>query len=168
MELKETEEYREVVALDGKTYRVLKNPPPPTPSLPLTEDETKAVDDAITIMVKLYRRRKIEVERPRFLNKEEKACKEIDKLIAETLRALKKDVKVEPAEKLFDRLATVSMACRDEDESWVMGCLFIRFMDTMEYMVSFKKKYRGREREHVKYTKKEALAALQRRGLTRK
>jgi len=102
------------------------------------------------------------------LNDEKEPCRAIDALIAETLTSLKKDVPKEPAEKLFDRLGTVSMQCKDEDESWVMGCIFIRFMDTMNYMVSFKGKFRGRERKHVQHTKKEALDALRERGLTRK
>lgn len=162
------EEWEEVVALDGKTYRVLKNPPPPTPPLPLTAKEEKAIDDAIDIMAKLFKRRRIEVERARFVNKEKKPCKAIDKLLAETLLDLKRDVPEEPAEKLFDRLSTVSLNCEDEDRALVLGTIFIRFMDTMEYMVSFKGKFRGRARERSKYTKKEALEALRKRGLTRK
>jgi hypothetical protein len=134
----------------------------------LTEEEEKAVDGAIEIMVRLFRRRRITVKRPRYLNDEKEACKAIDKLLAETLTNLKREVPVEPAEKLFDRLGKISMDCKDDDEAWTMGCIFIRFMDTMNYMVSFKRKYRGRERKHVQYTKKEALDALRERGLTRK
>jgi len=161
------EEWEEVVAVDGETYRVLKNPPPPTPPLPVSDEEVEALDRAIASMAVVSRRRGINTDKPRRLNEDAGLCKKIDEIIVESLVSLRGQVSEDSAEKLFDRMSKVVDDWENESERWSLGLVFIRFMDTMEYLVSYRGKYRGKERR-TKYTKKEGHRGLKERGLTRK
>lgn len=162
----EDEETDLVTFADGKTCRVYKNTPPPTPPLPVTVIEEKMLDVAIRQMASRFRREGIVVDRPRFVNKEPEACAAIDKIVAEGLWGLRKNVTEDPAEKLFERLGTLSVDWGDD--TLAVGVIFIRYWDTFEAMVSYKGKYRGKDRPRCKHTKEEALEILRQRGLTRR
>jgi hypothetical protein len=162
---KTDEEHELVTAPDGKTYRILKNYVPLLP-IPITESEGKVIDASVASMVKRFQHDGIKVERPRFVCQEEAPCKALDEIIASTLWALRHEVPHETAEKLLQRLGSISP--ESDEDALAVGVFFIRFMDTMEAMVSYKRRYRGRPRERCKYTKDEALEILRQRGLTRR
>ena len=168
MEAEASDEWEEVVALDGKTYRVLKNTPPPNPSLVLTDSEESSIDEAIARMAKLAPRRGINTNSPRKLNEDTDLYKKIDEIIVEALVAIRPKVPDDSAEKLFDRLMRVCDDWPNEKERWAIGLVFIRFLDTMNYLVSYRGKYRGVLRKNVKFSKDEALCGLKARGLTRR
>ena len=160
-----TDEYEEIAAPDGNTYRVLKNPPPPTPPLEVSDKEKEAIDSAIVNMCQRYRRERISVSSPRFVNDDEFACDAIDRVISDTLNDLKPIVSEDTAEKLFERLGSIDDWGND---SLQVGIFFIRFFNTMEAMVSFKGKFRGKELRYTKYSKEEAQDIFKERGLTRR
>lgn len=161
------EEWEEVTCVDGTKVRVLKNPPPPTPPLPVTDEESLVLDEIVEKMAKIAPRRGIRTDKPRALNEDVALCGKIDDLIAEMLRELKAKVPKDPAEKLFERLMKVADSWPDESQAWSLGLITIRYMDTMEYFVSYKGKFRGKDRRR-KYSKEEALAGLKARGLTKR
>jgi hypothetical protein len=160
----EAEDVELVVASDGVTYRVLKGPYTPLPPLPITEIEQQAVDGAIWAMVDRFRWEQVKVERPRFVNEEKEACVVIDKIVADEMWSLREKVPEDTVEKLFQRLDKVSP--KSDEDALAVGVLFIRFWDIMEAMVSYRRKYRGKSRDHCKYTKEEAHEILRQRGLT--
>jgi len=161
------EEWEEKIAPDGTKWFVLKNPSPPTPPLGVTEAESKALDAVIRSMTRRLGRENLQIGSPRRdIENHEWIRKAIDKVLAEGLTSLKIDVPNDPAEKLFDRLGKVSTDWGDDADA--VGILFYRYFDTMEAMVSYKRKFRGKTLKHLKYTKEEALKILRERGLTRR
>lgn len=161
------EEWEEVTALDGNVYRVLKNPPVPTEPLPVSDSEMVAIDAAIEKLAKVAPRRGVSTDSPRTLNEDKSLCGKIDELIVEALVSIRGKVKDDSAEKLFERLSRVCDGWSNETEGRALGLVFIRFMDTMEYLVSYRGKFRGKTRA-TKYSKDEAHRGLKERGLTRK
>ena len=164
------EEWEEVVALDGNTYRVLKNPPPPTPPLPITEKEEKALDRTIARLAKVYVDRGISPSASfRHINNDGVACADIDALIVQSLQALRPDVPVEPAEKLFERMSKVidGWAKEPAEELDALGYIYMRLFDSMRYMVAYKAKFRGKAMERTEFSKEDALRVLRERGLAK-
>ena len=152
--------YIESDMMTDETAAILAELPPPHY---ISDVEKGIIDLAIENMCQRYRRERILVERPHLVNKDKAACQAIDRIIADALIEIRKGVPDESAEKLLQRFVTV--------EDWKndflqVGVLSIRFLDTMEALVSFKRKWRGRERKTTKYTKEEALGILRERGLT--
>lgn len=143
-----------------ETEMILADLPPPHN---ISEVEKGIIDLAIEGMCQRYRRERVQVERPRFVNDDVVACAAIDRIIAEGLITIKKGVPDESAEKLLQRFVTVVDWKANFLQVFVLS---MRFLDTMEAFVSFKGKWRGRTRERTKYTKKEALDILRDRGLT--
>jgi hypothetical protein len=140
---------------------------PRNPPLPVTDKELAALDAAIAKMAKTGRERGVWAETLRAIRENGKLCRQADELISDTLTSLKKDVKDDAAEKLFERLAKVVDDWQDRDEQMSLGVVFIRFMDTMTYFVAYKQKFRGVARTSS-ISKSDALAVLKERGLTRK
>ena len=118
-------------------------------------------------MASLAKRRGIATDSPRKINENEELCGRIDELIAETLVSISGKVK-DPAEKLFETLMDAADNRPNPDEAWSLGIIAIRFLDTMKYFVSFKKKFRGVERERVEFPRDVAHAELKKRGLTKR
>lgn len=141
--------------------------PPRPPPLPVTDKELEAMDAAIARMAKTGRDRGVWAETLRDVRENASLCRQADELISDTLTSLKKDVKDDAAEKLFERLVRVVDDWPDKDEQMSLGVVFIRYMDTMVYFVAYKQKFRGVARKSS-ITKTEALAVLKERGLTRK
>lgn len=160
--MEKAKEWDEVVALDGCTYRASREPHSSADPLPLTDSELKSIDAAIRKLVDSARFRDVRV------GGNIEMLKRIDSLISDSLIELKQKVKVEPAEKLFDRLMAVIYEWEDLGEVGILAALIVRFIDTMEYMVSYKAKFRGVVKDRVRYGKKEAFRELKARGLTRK
>lgn len=166
-----TEQAEIFVAPDGSKWRVCKDPPEPSSPLLLSSGEERALESAIRNMAKRFRRESIPLDNIREALKSQEPGhvwihKALDKIVADTLTSLKIDIPEEPAEKLFDRLGRVSADWGDD--AGAVGVLFYRYYDTMEAMVSYKKKFRGKELRHFKYTKEEALQVLRQRGLARR
>lgn len=126
--------------------------------------EDMALDVAVGEMVSLARERGVEADSLIYVLLDSKLCRKLDIIISETLFKLKVQVPVDSTDKLFDRM----MATLDAAGDRTLGILFVRYLDTMEYMVSFRGKFRGADRESVMYEREEALKALGMRGLTRK
>lgn len=168
METATSEEYDEVVGLDGETYRVLRDCPSPNPPLPISDEEMVAIDGAIAKIAKIARRRGVSTDSVRTLNEDADLCRNIDELIVEALTSLRPKVKTDSAEKLFERLMDVCDSWEDEDGARSLGLVFVRFMDTMEYLSSYRGKFRGVKRSHSKYSRDEAHSGLSARGLTNK
>lgn len=145
---------------DGKPFT-------PTPMLPLTDEEREAIDKAIQGIPARMRRKAIIFERPRFMDKEPEPLAKLDELIVEILTGLKKEVPADVAEKLFDRVMTVSVIKQYDDEDGSVGIFCYRFMDTMQCMVAIKEKFRGVKRTSI-YDKKQATEQLELRGLLRR
>ena len=139
-------------------YNTDGSPYTPTPSLPLTDDERDAIDAAIQSIPSRVRRKAILFERPRFMENEPEQLTKLDGLIVEILKELKPKVPEDVAEKLFDRVMTISVL-KD-------GIFAYRMADTMECMVAIKEKYRGVKRTS-RYDKKHATEQLRTRGLLR-
>jgi hypothetical protein len=129
---------------------------PPTPALPITDDERNAIDNAIAGMALVGRGRGVYHERPRpseiLMNEE--LCKATDKLIAEVLTSVRKVVPEDTAEKFFERMSKVAV-------------IFFRLLDTMRFLVAYRGKFRGKARTSS-MSKDDALAELKVRGLTNK
>ena len=163
-----SEEWEEVVACDGNTYRVLKGPYKFPPKLPVSESERLVIDAAIDRMATVARRRGIQTNTPRRLNENKEVCQRIDELVAEALISIRSKVKEDTAEKFFEILMDAADKREDPDEAWSLGLISIRFLDTMNYFVSYKKRFRGEERKSVMYSKDEAFRVLRERGLTKR
>lgn len=136
------------------------------PPLPVTAAEEELLDSSIRSMAARFHQEGVKVERPRFVCRNEAACVAIDKIVADEMWSLRKMVPEDTAEKLFERIGKVSLDWGDD--TLAVGAILIRYWDTMEAMVSFKRKFRGKYREHCKHTKEEALEILRQRGLTRR
>ncbi len=143
------------------------SPHTPTPSLPLTDDEKAAIDDAIRSVPERMRRKAIIFDRPRLMENEPEQLAKLDELIVDILKGLKVKVPEDVAEKLFDRVMTISVLNQYEDEQGDVGIFCYRLFDTMECMVAIKEKYRGVKRT-TKYDKKHATEQLRVRGLLRR
>jgi hypothetical protein len=130
----------------------------------VTSEEGLALDGAVGRMINLARERGVEADSLLYVLLDSKLCRKLDIIIAETLFKLKVKVPEDSTDKLFDRM----MSTLDEYGNRTLGILFVRYLDTMEYMVSFRGKFRGVDRDPVKYNSKEALRALGMRGLTKK
>jgi hypothetical protein len=163
-----SEEWDEVVGLDGETYRVLKEQPAPNPPLPVSDEELVAIDAAIAKIAKIARRRGVSSDSVRNLGEDKDLCRSIDELIVEALTSLRPKVKSDSAEKLFERLMEVCDSWEDKGQAESLGLVFVRFMDTMEYLASYRGKFRGVKRRHSKYSRDEAHKGLAARGLTKK
>jgi hypothetical protein len=142
---------------------------PPTPALPITDDERNAIDNAIAGMALVGRGRGVYHERPRpseiLMNEE--LCKATDKLIAEVLTSVRKVVPEDTAEKFFERMSKVVDDWKDYDEQMTLAVIFFRLLDTMRFLVAYRGKFRGKARTSS-MSKDDALAELKVRGLTNK
>lgn len=130
----------------------------------VTSEESRYLDDAIAEMVGVARSRDVRTDSLIYILLDNKLCRKLDVIISETLFKLKAKVPEDSTDKLFDRI----LSTLDEVGDRVLGIIFVRYLDTMEYMVSFRGKFRGADLESVKYTKKEALKGLGMRGLTKR
>ena len=139
-------------------------PPPP---LAVSDVELKAMDDSILHMAKIGRRRGVTSTSLSLMRDNSELCQKTDELIAETLISLKRNVPVDAAEKLFERISKVLDGWPDKDEQTTLGVVFIRYMDTMTYFVAYKRKFRGIDRESS-ISKVDALGELKARGLTKR
>jgi len=135
--------------------------------LPVTDVESKCLDSAIADMVSVANEREIRADSLIYSSLDKDLCRNLDVLISETLTKLKKSVPVSPAEKLFERMTT-TLDSRQSSGDKTLGLIFIRYLDTMEYMVSFHKKFRGVDRTSVRYESQDAHKMLRMRGLTKK
>ena len=134
---------------------------------PVTDVESNFLDEAIVGMVAIAKERGIHADSLIYVSLDKDLCRQLDILISETLTKLKINIPVSPAEKLFERImATLDSRCLSSDR--LLGMIFIRYLDTMEYMVSFHKKFRGIERKSVRYDNNTAHKVLRMRGLTKK
>lgn len=130
----------------------------------VTSEESTALDSAIASMVGMAHERGVKIDSLVRVMLDSGLCRKIDVIISETLFKLKVHVPVDSTDKLFDRMMTTLDAAGDR----TLGILFVRYLDTMEYMVSFRGKFRGLDRESVMYEREDARKALGRRGLTKK
>lgn len=137
------------------------------PPLPVSENELAAIDEVITHVAKIGKERGVTCETLRQVHENAGLCRRADELIAETLTSLRKGVPDDTAEKFFERLTKVVDDWRDRDEQMTLGVVFIRFMDTMTYMIAYKQKFRGVARTSS-ISKADALAVLKERGLTKR
>lgn len=128
------------------------------------ESENIALDVAVGEMVGLSRERGVKADSLIYVLLDKKLCNKLDVIISETLFKLKVKVPIDSTDKLFDRM----MSILDRTSDRILGILFVRYLDTMEYMVSFRGKFRGVDRESVRYEREEARRALGMRGLTKK
>ena len=154
------------VEIDGKLYHTTE-PSELPPSL-LREEEKEAVDATLRAMAKKVRRQSIDARR--YLDPKHGWSREaLDRVILDSLVSLKIDVKDEPAEKLFDRLFEVIASGSDDwdDDIDALNVLFCRYLSTIQALISYKGRFRGKEVDDPTYTKEEALAILRERGLAR-
>jgi hypothetical protein len=136
-------------------------------AIELSEAERNVIDAAILNMAKSGKRRGAFCSSLVNLRSDKDACKQADELIAETLISIMRDVPDSAGEKLFERISRVLDSWSDIDQQRVLGTIFIRFMDTMLYMIAYKGKFRGINR-NMSILKEDALAELRIRGLARK
>lgn len=136
-------------------------------AIELPEAERNVIDAAILNMARSGKRRGAFCSSLVNLRADKGACKQADELIAETLISIMRDVPDSAGEKLFERISKVLDSWDDIDQQRVLGTVFIRFMDTMLYMISYKGKFRGTDRT-MSISKEDALAELRLRGLARK
>ena len=141
-------------------------PHTPTPPLPTTEDERAAIDEIIQDVPARMRRHAIAFDRVRSMSKAPEHLAKLDKLIVDILKELKPKVPDDVAEKLFDRVMTLSVVEEYDDKQGSIGILGYRLMDSMQCMVAIKGKFRGRECKSI-YDKKHATEQLKLRGLLR-
>jgi len=135
--------------------------------LPVTDGEVAYLDLAINRMASLSDDRGIMVDSLMFVNTRHALCRKIDMIIAETLRSIISVIPDNPAEKLFERLmAKLDGPCESKDRP--LGIILVRFLDTMEYMVSLRGIFRGVDKASTDHEKKIALRVLGMRGLTKK
>ena len=142
---------------------------PPTPSLPISDDERNAIDNAIAGMGLVGKGRGVYHDRPRpsEILANEELCKSTDKLIAEVLTSIRKSVPEDTAEKFFERMAKVVDDWKDREEQLTLAVIFFRLMDTMRFLIAYRGKFRGKARSSS-MSKDEALAELKVRGLTKR
>jgi len=137
--------------------------------LPVSAAELRALDMAIESMARVGKRQQftcVSLIGVRNGNDAE-LCKRADELISNTLTSLKREGIDEVAEKLFERLIKVIDKWGDPEEQLILGVVYMRFIDTMQYLIAFKRKFRGLDRGSC-ISKNDALDELRLRGLTAK
>ena len=116
------------------------------PPLPIPEDERRFIDSIIVDMAAHVRRLAIQVPRPLKLNDDAAVCAKMDEVIAAGFKKLRDGKKIEDmADKLLERIMRIGVDQPDPGNT--IGMIFIRFYDTMNYIVAWKGKFRGRPHE---------------------
>jgi len=117
-------------------------------SLPLMipDDEKQIIDSVIMEMAAHVRRLAIQVSSPLKLNSDRAASCEMDEVIAAGFKKLRDGKRIDDiADKLLERIMQVGVG--REDPGHTIGMIFIRLYDTMNYIVAWKGKFRGRPHE---------------------
>ena len=134
--------------------------------LETTPEEVEALKEAKDWMVAYMMRLALPgPERPFALMYEKRPedAKKVDQVIAGGVSRLKTKVKVSFFEKLYEYVADETA----KDPTDFISLIFIRFMDTLGYVISYTKKFRG-EIITPPYDRKTAEATLIERGLIEK
>lgn len=134
----------------------------PTPRLSMSVDEQRWIDEAIDDMSAHVRRLSLEIERPIKLNDDKDISAKLDVVIANGFKKLREKKIDDFADKLLDCL--MGRGRDDDGPGHSLGYLFIRLYNTMEYVVAYKGRWRGKPFESC-IPKDEATAQLKARKL---
>lgn len=118
------------------------SPPQPAPAY-VPEHEAKIIDSVIMDMAAHVRRLNVQTEKILRLNDDHVASSLLDKVIATGFEKLRETKKIDDiADKLLERLMKLGDCPDDPGQS--IGKLFIRYYDTMSYIVAWKGKFKGK------------------------
>jgi hypothetical protein len=110
--------------------------------LMIPDDERQIIDSVILDMAAHVRRLNVKTDRILKLNDDDIVASKLDDVISAGFKKLRDGKKIEDmADKLLDRIMRVSVD--GEDPGGAIGMIFIRFYDTMNYIVAWKGKFRG-------------------------
>lgn len=135
-----------------------------TPRLYLSEEETVLVDAVIDDMIKFYKRKAISLSVPRDVFGAGEEVSKVDEVIAYGVDKLRVPLKNDFIEKLTDRL---NQKCCADQQNVPLVAMALRSLDTMMYVISLTKRYRGVERVPA-VDPDLARAELKARGLWKK
>jgi hypothetical protein len=130
------------------------------------ENDDKRIGSVVDQMAERCSRQGIIVDRAIFLNEVPTVTDILDPIIAWGIDLAGKMNIKDPAEKIFDKLLEKELAGED-DCTHAIGYLGVRFLDSMRYMTSIKKKYKGNPIE-PEFTSVIAREILTKRGILKK